>query len=201
VRQPERGAGDRAIGAGVLYRQEPQLRKGLSLPLLIRASGNQHSIVQAAERAFRLGWGVLAVVYNTRVMTLSLSWRLDRGAALVAVAALLLGVGALLSWSAGGSEILITAASGSHVGQGVDGHPLSGSHLLVLGEEAEEGDKGPVNAVLLTALLLASLLGMTAGGQLAYDRRQPAPCLLCIPGHPSFEAAREDAPFLSVFRL
>src|SRR5215211_4451720 len=102
VRQPERGAGDRAIGAGVLYRQEPQLRKGLSLPLLIRASGNQHSIVQAAERAFRLGWGVLAVVYNTRVMRLSLSWRLDRGAALVAVAALLLGVGAFLSWSAGG---------------------------------------------------------------------------------------------------
>jgi hypothetical protein len=71
----------------------------------------------------------------------------------------------------------------------------------VLGGEAEEGDKGPVNAVLLTALLLASFLGTTGGLQLAYDRRQPAPCLLCIPDRSSFEAAREDAPFLSVFRL
>jgi hypothetical protein len=62
----------------------------------------------------------------------------------------------------------------------------------------EEDDKGPVNAVLLTALLLASFLGTTAGWQLAYDRRQPAPC---VPGRPSFEAARGDAPFLSVFRL
>jgi hypothetical protein len=58
-----------------------------------------------------------------------------------------------------------------------------------------------VNAVLLTALLLASFLGTTGGLQLAYDRRQPAPCLLCIPGRPSFEASREDAPFLNVFRL
>jgi hypothetical protein len=134
-------------------------------------------------------------------MGLSLSWRFVRGAALVAVAALLLGVGAFLSWSASGSEIPTTAAAGSHVGQGVDGHPPSGSHLVVLGGEAEEGNKGPVNAILLTALLLVSFLGTTAGWQLAHDRRQPAPCLLCIPGRSSFEAAREDAPFLSVFRL
>jgi len=147
-------------------------------------------------------WGVLArVVYNTRVMGLSLSWRFVRGAALVAVTALLLGIGAFLAWSAGGSEISTTAAAGSHVGQGVDGHQPSGSQLVMLGGEAEEGEKGPVNAVLLTALLLTSFLGTTAGWQLAYDRRQPAPCLLCIPGRPSFEATREDAPFLSVFRL
>jgi hypothetical protein len=141
------------------------------------------------------------VVYNTRVMGLSLSWRFVRGTALVVVAVLLLGVGAFISWSAGGSEIPTPAAAGSHVAQGVDGHPPSGSPLVVLGGEAEEGDKGPVNAVLLTALLLTSFLGTTAGWQLAYDRRQPAPCLLCIPGRPSFEATREDAPFLSVFRL
>jgi hypothetical protein len=129
-------------------------------------------------------------------MGLYLSWRFVRGAALVA-AALLLGGGTFLSWSAAGSEIT-TAAAGSHVAQGVDGHPLNGSQLVVLGGDVEEDDKGPVNAVLLTALLLASFLGTTTGWQLAYDRRQPAPC---VPGRPSFEAARGHAPFLSVFRL
>jgi hypothetical protein len=134
------------------------------------------------------------VVYNTNVMGLSLSWRFVRGAVLVAVAALLLGAGGFPS--ATGPEITTTA--GSHVAQGVDGHPPSGTRLTVFGGDVEEGDKGPVNAVLLTALLLASSFGITAGWQLAYDRRQPAPC---VPGRTSFEAAREDAPFLSVLRL
>ena len=129
-------------------------------------------------------------------MRLSLSWRFVRGAALVAVAALLLGAGAFLSWSATGPEI--TPAAGSHVARGVDGHPPGGSQLAVVGGDVEEGDKGPVNAVLLTALLFASSFGITAGWQLAYDLRQPAPC---VPDRPSFEASREDAPFLSVFRL
>ena len=128
-------------------------------------------------------------------MGLSLSWRFVRGAALVA-AALLLGVGTFLSWSATGPWV--TTAAGSHTAQGVDGHPPSGSQLSVFGADIEEGDKGPVNAVLLTVLLLASFFGVTAGWQLACDLRQPAPC---VPGRPSFEAAREDAPFLSVFRL
>jgi hypothetical protein len=129
-------------------------------------------------------------------MGLSLSWRFVRGAALVAVAALLLGAGVFLSWSATGPEI--TTAAGSHVAQGVDGHPPGGSRLTLLGGDLEEGDKGPVNAVILTALLLAATFGITVGWQLAYGRRQPAPC---VPDRPSFEAAREDAPFLSVFRL
>ena len=116
--------------------------------------------------------------------------------ALVSVAALLLGAGVLLSWSATGPWV--TTAAGSHAAQGVDGHPPSGSQLTVFGADIEEGDKGPVNAVLLTVLLLASFFGVTAGWQLACDLRQPAPC---VPGRPSFEAAREDAPFLSVFRL
>ena len=129
-------------------------------------------------------------------MGLSLSWRFVRGLALVSVAALLLGAGVFLSWS--GSGPWVTTAAGSHTAQGVDGHPPSGSQLTVFGADIEEGDKGPVNAVLLTVLLLASFFCVTAGWQLACDLRQPAPC---VPGRPSFEAAREDAPFLSVFRL
>jgi hypothetical protein len=151
------------------------------------------SIVRGAVRS---GCVLARVVYNTNVMGLSPSRRLVRGAALVA-AALLLGVGTFLSWSAAGSEIT-TAAAGSHVAQGVDGYPLNGSQLAVPGGDVEEADKGPVNAVLLTALLLACSFGITVGWQLACDRRQPASC---VPGRPSFEAAREDAPFLSVFRL
>jgi hypothetical protein len=129
-------------------------------------------------------------------MRLSLSWGFVRSLALVSVAALLLGAGVFLSWS--GSGPWVTTAAGSHTAQGVDGHPPSGSQLTVFGADIEEGEKGPVNAVLLTVLLLASFLGVTAGWQLACDLRQPAPC---VPGRPSFEAAREDAPFLSVFRL
>ena len=129
-------------------------------------------------------------------MGLSLSWGFVRGLALVSVAALLLGAGVFLSWSATGPWV--TTAAGSHTAQGVDGHPPSGSQLTVFGADIEDGDKGPVNAVLLTVLLLASFLGVTVGWQLACDLRQPAPCVL---GRPSFEAAREDAPFLSVFRL
>ena len=129
-------------------------------------------------------------------MGLSLSWRFFRGLALVSVAALLLGAGVFLSWSATGPWF--ATAAGSHAAQGVDGHPPSGSQLTVFGADVEEGDKGPVNAVLLTVLLLASFFGVTVGWQLACDLRQPAPC---VPVRPSFEAAREDAPFLSVFRL
>ena len=154
----------------------------LSLPSIVRG-------------AVRSGSVLARVVYNTNVMGFSPSRRLVRGSALVA-AALLLGVGTFLSWSAAGSEI--TTAAGSHVAQGVDGHPLNGSQLAVPGGDVEEDDKGPVNAVLLTALLLACSFGITAGWQLACDRRQPASC---VPGRPSFEAARGDAPFLSVFRL
>jgi hypothetical protein len=76
--------------------------------------------------------------------------------------------------------------------------------LLVVGtllEGEAERDQSPVNAGLLTALLLASFLWASAGWSLAYDPRHAAPCSLGVPGGPSFEAAREDEAFLSVFRL
>ena len=116
---------------------------------------------------------------------------------LAACASLLaLGVGNLLFLSATGPAI--SPAPGAHAVRGVDGHPQSGGQLAVLGGDVEEGDKGPVNALLLTALLLAASLGITAGWRLAYGR-PGTPGAGCP--RPSFLPAREDAPFLSVFRL
>ena len=130
-------------------------------------------------------------------MGLSGSWRSARGAALLAFAVLLLGVGAFLSWSATESGGPLT---GSWVVQGTNAYPPSGGQPAVLEGEAER-DQSPVNAGLLTVLLLASFLGTGAGWRLAYDPRHAAPCSPGVPGAPSFEAAREDEAFLSVFRL
>ncbi len=132
-------------------------------------------------------------------MGLSRSWRYARGAALVAVAVLLLGGGALLSWSTTGSGGHVTGSS--QVIQGANAYPPNGGEPAVL-EGETEGDQSPVNAGLLTALLLASILGTGAGvWQLANDWRQAVSCPVCIPVGLSFEKAREEAPFLSVFRL
>jgi hypothetical protein len=130
-------------------------------------------------------------------MGLSGSWRFAHSAALVAVVVLLLVVGTFLSWSATESGAPLT---GSRVVQGTNAYPPSGGQPAVLEGEAER-DQSPVNAGLLTALLLASFLWASAGWSLAYDPRHAAPCSLGVPGGPSFEAAREDEAFLSVFRL
>ena len=90
--------------------------------------------------------------------------------------------------------------TGSRVIQGANAHPPNGGQPAVLDDDAER-DQNPVNAGLLTALLLASFLGTSAVWQLTYDGRQAASCPLCVPVGPSFEKAREEAPFLSVFRL
>ena len=119
----------------------------------------------------RTSWGLLILAVRSRL-----------GARIVA--ALLLGAGVFLSWSATGPWV--TTAAGSHTAQGVDGHPPSGSQLRVFGADIEEGDKGPVNAVLLTVLLLASFFCVTAGWQLACDLRKPAP--LC--SRPAFVRGR-----------
>jgi hypothetical protein len=72
-------------------------------------------------------------------------------------------------------------------------HPLDGTHLLVVSaEEAEDAEKAPINAELLTMLLLAASF---------FGTRQRA--LLCSLGvvRPSLATACEDLPFLGVFRL
>jgi hypothetical protein len=142
------------------------------------------------------------MVYNTGVMTLFDSWRFPSGASLMAVPALLCLLAALLSSSVTGPEVpaTLTMANSPHMEQGTNGYPLSGSYLGVPAEEAEKDDKGPVNAGLLTALLLTLFFGMAAGWPLAKGRGQQALCSWGIALHSSYDS-RQDSPSLGVFRL
>jgi hypothetical protein len=116
--------------------------------------------------------------------------RLTHCASLVA-AALLLCLAPLLFWSATGAEVpgTLAKAAWSQMGQGANG------------EEAQDSGRGPVNAGLLTALLLAFCFGTMIGWLLAKDWEQEALRSSGITGRPSFVTTRKDRPFLSVFRL
>jgi hypothetical protein len=68
---------------------------------------------------------------------------------------------------------------------------------------AEEADTDPVNAGLLTMLLLAaSFLGASVGWLLPNAQGQGALCFSCLGVGEAMGSAREDyLPFLGVFRL
>ena len=142
------------------------------------------------------------MVYNTGVMTLFNSWRFSSGASLVAVAALLCLLGAYLSSSATGPDVpaTLTMANSPPLEQGANGFPLAGSYLAVPAEEVENDDKGPVNAGLLTALLLAFFFGMAAGWPLANGRGHQVFCSSSAALRPLFVPC-QGSPSLGVFRL
>ncbi len=150
----------------------------------------------------RAAWPRVSMVYNTGIVTSFRSWRFSGGAPLVAAVVLCLGT--ILSWNAIGPEVLatLTTADWSQVDQGANGdeHPLNGSHLALPGEEAKDGDKGPVNAELLTALLLTLSFGMPVGWLLANGRGQEAFCSLGVASCLSL-IPRQNSPSLGVFRL
>ena len=127
-----------------------------------------------------------------------------RSAPLAAVAVLLC-VGVFLPWLANGLEApgSLTGAHYSQVDHGAngDGHPPTGSSLSATEEYAKDADKRPVNADLLTVLLLACFFGATVGWLLSNAPGPEASRSSSIARHPSFVFAREDAPFLGVFRL
>src|SRR5215212_10711919 len=130
--------------------------------------------------------------------------RLTHRASLVA-AALLLCLAPLLFWSATGSEVpgTLAKADWSQMGQWANGDelPLNGNYLAVTGEETQDSGRGPVNAGLLTALLLAFCFGAMIGWLLANDWGQEAFRSSGITGRPSFMTTRKDRRFLRVFRL
>src|SRR3712207_6826030 len=97
---------------------------------------------------------------HCRAMRLFRSRRFARVASLLAMV-ILLCVGPFFSMLPTGLEgpAALTRAHSSHVNQGMNGdwHPLDASYLAVPPEETEEVDRQPVNAELLTALLLLAL--------------------------------------------
>ena len=81
-----------------------------------------------------------------------------------------------------------------------NGHPLDETYLVVPGEEAEDAEKDPLNAELLTMLLLTLCFGLSVGWLLRNAQRQGAFCSFGFV-RPSFATTCEDLPFLGVFRL
>ena len=81
-----------------------------------------------------------------------------------------------------------------------NGHPLDETYLVAPGEEAEDGEKSPLKAELLTMLLLTLCFGLSVGWLLRNAQRQGALSSFAVV-HPSFATTCEDLPSLGVFRL
>ncbi len=123
----------------------------------------------------------------------------------LAAIAVLLCVGTAALWTATSQvgPATLTYAGLSHVEQGAsgNGHSLDASYLTSPAEEANDGDRRPVNAGLLTALLLVVFMGASVGWLLAYGPRPGLLSSSSIAHRVSITTVREDAPFLGVFRL
>jgi hypothetical protein len=126
-----------------------------------------------------------------------------RGVSLVVALLMCLGV-FLLPLRAAGSEVpsALAMANLPRFDLETNGNapPLDGIYVVAFGEEVEETDKYPLNAELLTMLLLTASFGLSVGWLLRNAQRQGALCSLAVVGA-SFATACEDLPFLGVFRL
>src|SRR5215211_6335381 len=127
-----------------------------------------------------------------------------RGVSLVVAFLLCLGV-FLLPLPATGSKVPSALAVANLLrfdleANGND-HPLDGSYLAAPGEEAKDAEKYPLNAELLTMLLLLAVsFGLSVGWLLRNAQRQGALCSLAVV-RSSLATTCEDLPFLAVFRL
>jgi hypothetical protein len=133
-------------------------------------------------------------------------WRFARLALLLAIVSLLC-IGTFLSLLPTGLEVpaVLAKAHSSHVNQATNGdwHPLEGSYLAAIApEETEEVDKQPVNAKLLSALiLLACYFGASVVWLLTNGRGQGALRSLGTYRRRWFLSALEVRLFWGVFRL
>jgi hypothetical protein len=129
-------------------------------------------------------------------MGLSKGWRFVCGVSLVA--AVVVCIGAFLCFLPTQLDVstAFTPADSPPLDRGAD------EGYLAVAQAAWEADKDPVNADLLTKLVLAafSFFGLSVGWLLTNSQRQGALCFLGIVG-PSLASACEGPPFLGVFRL
>lgn len=132
---------------------------------------------------------------------------------LLAGAMLLCCLGLLLSLPATTSDVpavpssLAEGINVGHVDRGTS-DPASnlpdGSYLLTPAEEAQETDKAPVNAYLLTMLVLAvaSFFGTSVGWLLMTNAcRRGAMCCSVVDDRAWLAVIPENPSFLGVFRL
>ena len=128
-----------------------------------------------------------------------------RGLVLLLLAAVMLcWIGILLCLPASAPELpsAIAGADAAQVDGGANAPPPDGSYLITTVEEVQERDRHPVNASLLTMLLLtlsfrASVLSMATNDR----RRRAASCLWDVEDRPWLAVAHESPSFLGVFRL
>jgi hypothetical protein len=135
------------------------------------------------------------------------AWRFLSGGSVVVAVLLCLGFGlTLLSLPARGSQnpSALAMANVQSVAQGPnrEAPPLDGTYYPFA--LAEEADKEPVNAGLLTMLLLAaSFFGASIGWLLTNAQGQEALwlCSLSVVGEALGSAREPYLPFLGVFRM
>jgi hypothetical protein len=128
-------------------------------------------------------------------MGLSRAWRFVHGVWLVA--AVLVCLGAFLCFLP--TELDVSTAPRPAHSPPLDRGADAG-YLAMPRAEAEEADKDPVNADLLTMLLLVVFFGASVGWLLTNSQRQGALCSLGVVGL-SLASACEDLPFLGVLQL
>jgi hypothetical protein len=130
-------------------------------------------------------------------MGLLRAWRFVRGEWLLAAVVLCVGAFLYLLPTELDVSTAITPADSLPLDRGADE-----GYLAVLHEELGEADKNPVNADLLTMLVLGLyfFFGLRFGWILTNFRRQSALCSLGVVGDPSASIC-ENLPFLGVLRL
>ena len=123
--------------------------------------------------------------------------RFTRGMSLLA--AVVVCLGAFLCFVPTELEVctVLRAAHSYPLDRGVD----EGYLAVAQEEEAWGADKVPVNADLLTTLVLGLCFGLSFGWVLTNTQRQEALCSLGKVVGRSFASACEDLPFLGVLRL
>jgi hypothetical protein len=127
-----------------------------------------------------------------------------RGFVLLLLAAVMLcWIGISLSLPAIASELpsAIAGVDAAQVNGGANAPPPEGSYLITTVEEVQERDRHPVNASLLTMLVLTLSFGACVLWTATNGRRRRAACLWGVDDLGWLALAYEGPAFLGVFRL
>jgi hypothetical protein len=124
---------------------------------------------------------------------------------LLSVAVMLCWLGLLFSLPATSTPELPSAfarAEAGHMDGGANAPPLDGSYPITIAQEIQQTDRHPVNASLLTMLLLSLAFGASVLWRATNDgRRLAASCSWSDDYRQWLAVACEGPSFLGIFRL